>query len=80
MSADPGTTASSKARRKRLASPPVEQIVAVHHHSAFGMHVDPLQRLSSSGRHDLVGRPDEAVADRRSADEAHRLLVIGLAE
>ncbi|MGZ4183905.1 MAG: hypothetical protein ACXVUE_03300 [Solirubrobacteraceae bacterium] len=43
MSADPGATASSDARSQRLTNQPVEEIVAVHHHSAFGMHVDPLQ-------------------------------------
>ena len=80
MSPDSGAAASSNARAKRLAKQPVEEIVAVHDHSAFGMHVDPLHRLSSGGRGELVGDPDEAVADRRGADQAHRLRVIRLAE
>jgi hypothetical protein len=38
MTADSGAAASPSEGRERL----VEELVAVRHHSAFGMHVDPL--------------------------------------
>jgi hypothetical protein len=45
MTADPAATASPSEGDERL----VEQLVAVHHHSVFGMHVDALATRPVAG-------------------------------
>ena len=43
MTADSGPRATPRARAKRLAKEPIEEVVPVLHDSVFGMLVDPLE-------------------------------------
>jgi hypothetical protein len=66
MVVDPTATPSSAQRRSRLVEERVDEMLAVRHHTVFGMHVDPL-----AGRPvgEPVGNPDAGPSD--DEDPAH---------